>query len=293
MKARAEPYLMPDPGAVDHGGWHLRTLAGEEPLGADVLHWDYQTHLSLVAAVSVDRRSILDTCMLGDDTALDVQVFAHSSHTNARMLITSVPVPAQDSYDLAVEAELPGDTLGGRLAIDTLVVAQRPVPLGPISAHRQGSILWRQRHHTHLEGEGSRFPTDAFSFAVVFPDAKNAMWRLSIDDSDPERSFMASVRLALNTDSPAVQALLAGEAGDPLVGMIRWDVLRQLIFLGLRSDWLDDVRSDPEDPSLAGVVTAAIRAVFPHDPPTAVRARLIQTPHAVESAIQNHERLAR
>ena len=296
MKARAAPYLVPTPESVNHAGWHLRTPLGEVPLGAEVAHWDYQTRLGLVAAVSVDRRSILDQCKLGDATTLEIQVFAHSSHTNARGLASAIEVPPQAVYDLAVEIDLAGHTLGGRLTLETMLVARAPEPMAPIAAQRAGSILWRQKHHTHLEGEGARFPTDAYSFSSVFPQAPNALWRLSIDDSDPLRSFMGSVRLALNTDSPEIKALLTGsdpEQSPPLVRMIRWDVLRQLIYFGLRSDWLDDSVPDPEDPSLASVIAGSIRSVFPHDPPSAVCARLIEAPDVVEIAIQDHERLAR
>jgi hypothetical protein len=296
MRARAEPYLVPKRDAVNHAGWHLRTPLGEEPLRGEVIHWDYQTRLSLVAAVSVDRRSILADCGLDDPSVLEVQVFAHSSHTNAREMVASVRVPPQSTYDLAVEIDLFGQSLGGRLTLETLLVVQEPIPLVPIAARRSASILWRQSHHTHLEGEGARFPTDAYSFVSVVPESPHAMWKLTIDDSDPERSFMACVRLALNTDAAEVQNLLAGtspEQSEPLVRTIRWDVLRQLIYFGLRSDWIHDVRVDSSDPSLAGVIIGTIWSVFPHDPPSAVRARLGQSPHTIESAIQEYARLAR
>lgn len=293
MKTKVAPFKTSPDSAVRHAGWHLVTNEGEEPLGEDVRAWDYQTTLTVSAAVSIEREELLRRCELHDASDLRVIVLAKSDHTNARGVVASVEVPHQARYDLAVTAVLPGHSLGGRLDLVTQLVALSPVGETPLSAQRRGSILWQTRHRTHLEGAGSRFPTDAADFAVVRPQLKNAAWFLQVDTTDPELSFMSAVRLTLNSGLGEVQRLLAG-SGDAdvklLMRTIRWDVTRQLIDAALDWDAIEDSPADFDATTVSGVLRSLLAQVWPHESPSLLRHRRSDDRQLFETEIQHFAR---
>lgn len=294
MKQTIAPFAVPSTDVVNHGGWRLGTADGEISLPVDVEHWDYQTVLRLSAPVSVDRARALDEAGLSPDTDLAVLVTVRSDHTGCQRRVALVAVPPQARYDLAIEFELDGHDLGGRLDLDTLLVATAPVPARALAARRPASILWRARHRTHLEGQSSRFPTDSAEFALSRPSQADAGWVLQVDLTDPDASFMSSVRLTLNSGQPIVQDLLRG-ASDLRTAFLRrainWDVTRQLALAALSSADVHDGPPDPDATSVAGVLRNILAAVWPHDEPTVLRRRLQDDPGSLEVHLQSQTRL--
>lgn len=294
MKRTAIPFRQAPESAVDHSGWTIADASGEQPLPLDVPHWDYQTTLNLLSAVSVKRTDVLQHCQLGPASALAVAVIGRSDHTGARGLLSCIAVPPQDTYDIAVEIELPGHSLGGRLDLETMLILQEADTPGPLGPRRPGSILWRTRHRAHLEGTASRFPTDTSDFTRTRPTLAHAAWHLHVDATYPDVAFMAAVRLTLNTGSPLIERMLSGP-GDAearrTLAVLRWDVTRQLVMHALRLEEVDDAPADHEDSTLAGVLRSLLAVIWPHDPPSALRERLARNPELLEIAIQHHVRL--
>ena len=110
---------------------------------------------------------------------------ARSSHTNAELLAARLDVPLSDTFDLAVELCLEGHELGGRLTLETLLVATSPKPLGPLAPQHPGSILWRRTHWSDLEGAGAQFPTDTIDFSstgrtLVRDGSCVSSWRIQV-----------------------------------------------------------------------------------------------------------------
>lgn len=294
MKETIAPFAVPSPDVVDHGGWRLTGVDGEHPLPADVEHWDYQTVMTLSAPVSVDRLRALEEASLEEDSELAVLVTIRSDHTGSQRRVALIPVPPQARYDLAIEFDLEGADLGGRLDLNTFLVAIVPVPTTKLGARRPGSVLWRTRHRTHLEGTSSRFPTDSADFSLSRPAQASAGWALHIDLSDPVASFMSSVRLTLNSGQAPIQDLLKGVSDprtDLLRDTIRWDVTRQLAFAALASDEVRDGPPDPDATTIAGVLRQVLATIWPHDEPTVLRRKLEAEPEAVEVQLQAHTRL--
>lgn len=291
MKRPIAPFRLPPEGAVQHAGWHLTGPEGDTLLPAEMEHWDYQTTLSLNAAVSVDRRTVLEACDLDPASELGVVVTAHSTHTRIEERVARLTIPKQDRYDLAVHLELPGQWLGGRLRLRSCLVALEPVPLSPVAPALPGSILWTVDHRTDLQGIGAQFPTDASDFKVTRPSAHRAAWDLQIDVTDPDALFMSSARLTLNSGIDAVKRLLDGstdEVTQQLQRTLRWDVLRQMVMLGLMSDDVAHRAVDPEAVSVAGVLRNAIAQVWPREDPETIRGWLVNDPARVERDLQHH-----
>lgn len=293
MRVPVVPFLTPPDTAISHGGWFLTTVDGDIALPQEMPHWDYQTVLEVAAAVSVDRRAVAEACELKWESGLAVLVLARSSHTNAELVAVKLDVPLSDEFDLAVEIRLDGRELGGRLTLETLLVATNPRALSPLAPQHPGSILWRQSHWTDLEGEGSQFPTDTIDFAAAGRNA-HAGWELRIDLSDPDSSFMSAARLTLNSGHVAVAKLLKGEKDertDQLLRTLNWDITRQMVHRALQSEEVAALDVDAEASSVTGILRNLLGAIWPLESVLTLRRWYDQEPARIEARIQDHCRL--
>lgn len=291
MKVPVVPFLVPPTDAVSHGGWHVSTPDGERPLPPEIAYWDYQTTLDLVAAVSVDRTLISETCALAPDTGFEVLVTAHSDHTRTQRPVARIEVPLHDHFDLAVGFTLPGFELGGRLTLDTLLVVTDPKPTAKFAPSRPGSIIWSARQRTQLEGIGAQFPTDSADFTLTRGGRSAAGWELTIDASDPDALFMAAVRLTLNSGNPAIVKMMEGgrdERSAQLRRTLTWDVTRQLVLVALSLDEVVTADFDQGAVSVTGVLRNLLAAVWPKDDPIIVRNWLASNPPRIELTLQHH-----
>jgi hypothetical protein len=290
MRVPIVPFLRPSAAAVSHGGWFLTTVNGDTPLPAEITHWDYQTVLELAAPVSVDRETVTQGCDLEWDSGLAVLVTARSSHTNAEVLAQRLEVPARKAFDLAVEVSLEGSSLGGRLTLETLLVATDPKPKGPLAPQEPGSILWRTKHWTDLEGMGAQFPTDTGDFSQTSWDGR-AGWELRIDLSDPEARFMSAARLTLNSGNPAIARLLKGERDDrtdQLLRTLNWDITRQIVVRALETEEVIGHEVDAEAVSVVGVMRNLLAVIWPHESVITLKRWRESEPSRLEVRIQHH-----
>jgi hypothetical protein len=260
-----------------------------------VPHWDYQTTLQLAAPVSVDRQAVTDACHLDRASGLAVLVMARSSHTNAEVLAARLDVPMADTFDLAVELQLDGTELGGRLTLSTLLVVTEPSPLDRLAPQQAGSIIWRTSHWTDLEGVGTQFPTDTIDFAAAGLDP-DAGWQFRIDLSEPDARFMSAARLTLNSAHPAIVRLLAG-AKDPgteqLLRTLNWDITRQMVFAGLDSGDVVGLDIDHDATSVAGVVRNLLGRIWPTVSTATLRQWQQTDPSRIEVHLQHNVKLVK
>lgn len=290
MRVPVVPFLVPPSTAISHGGWYLSTTSGDIALPNELPHWDYQTVLELAAPVSVDRREVTRACNLEWDSGLAVLVLARSSHTNAELVGARLDVPLNENFDLAVNLKLESRALGGRLTLETMLVATAPNPLTPLAPQNPGSILWRQSHWTDLEGAGAQFPTDTMDFGATGRDSR-AGWELRIEMTDPEARFMSAARLTLNSGHPAVAKLLRGEKDEgteQLLRTLNWDVTRQMTYLALQSDEIAALDIDPDAHSVAGVLRNLLATVWPMESVLTLRHWLEHQPNRLEVHLQHH-----
>lgn len=295
MKRPIVPFLTPHDAAVSHGDWLLQSAEGDLPLPKEVPHWDYQTTLHLAAPVSVDRVAVTDACHLDRASGLAVLVMAKSSHTNAELLAARLDLPMADTFDLAVELQLDGAELGGRLTLSTLLVVTEPKPLDRLAPQHPGSIIWRTSHWTDLEGVGTQFPTDTVDFVAAGLDP-DAGWQFRIDLSDPDARFMSAARLTLNSGLPAVVRLLAGakDAGtDQLLRTLNWDITRQMVFAGLDSDDVVGLDIDFDATSVAGVLRNLLGRIWPTVSTATLREWRRSDPSRIEIHLQHNAKLVK
>jgi len=199
--------------------------------------------------------------------------------------VLKLDLPDLEHYDLALDLRLQGSWLGGRLTIETTIVALECEPLAKGAATSPGSILWTTRHDTVLEGHGGLFPTDVENFQSTRPDHADAPWVLAVQTDDLDALFAASVRLSLNTALPGVEKMLSRPDKDESIALARLlelDVTRQLVGIALSSEEVLARPIDPEATALGDVLRLLVSRVWPRASTTTLRGWRDSSPERIE-----------
>jgi hypothetical protein len=292
MRVPIFPFLTPPDRLIDHAGWQLTMSDGSiSPLPTDLNVWDYQTVLEFTGLLSIARTAVLEACQLGNQSGLSVLVTAHSDWTSTEQTVGLLELGDLDVIDADLRFQLPGEQLGGRLTLNTILVASNPVPEGPLAPAQVGSILWRTQHRTRLQGTTGQFPTDAVDFKKLYPEDPEAGWVLTIEMNDLDALFTSAARLTVNSGHPDIQQLLAG-SGDPQADLLsrtmRWDVTRQMVMLALTSDDVLGADFDPEATSVGGILRNLLARIWPDTSPATVVFWWTLDPSRVERRIQSY-----
>lgn len=294
MKVTVAPFYVPSAASISHGPWSY----GDDslPLPRLIEAWDYQAQLRLAAGMTLDMASLWEESKLKPTSRLQVLVIAKSSSTKIERCVLKLDLPQLDHYELTMEVVLDGAWMGGRLSLDTQVIAIEPIPAAPGSAIEPGSILWTARYDTVLEGHGGLFPTDTEDFSQTRPQHKDAPWVLSIDHDDLEALFSASVRLTLNSHSRPVAAMLADPNADEpihLARVLELDITRQLALVALSSV---DVLTRPinaESVDLGDVLRLLVSRIWPNVSTASLQGWRVDRPERLELDIQQFVRAFR
>lgn len=295
MKIQVAPFLVPNHDSVVHRGWALDLSGATRPLPSQLTTWDYQTELSVAGSILVHRAMVMSQAGLAPESDLEVLVMVRSSTTKIERNVLKLDVPNRESYELPCTFVLSGSELGGKLTIETLLVARNPIAGSSLSPSRPGSVLWRDTHSTMVEGLGGQFPTDAEDFSTTRPRESKAAWVLRVDSYDMDALFMSAVRLTVNSGLPAMKKLLQGST-DPatvlLARVLDMDVTRQLVQLALKSEEVVAAEVDHESMVLSGVLRSLLAQLWPAVNPTTLRTWASDFPERIELQIQNARRLS-
>jgi hypothetical protein len=289
LKIPVVPFLTPPEGTVLHGDWRLRTSDGDVELPRELPHWDYKTKMAVSAPLFIDRTAATESCGLERNSGLAVLVLASSNHTRVEERVALVPCALIDDVELEVECLLDGALLGGRLTLETQLVVTDPRPTNRLAAQHPGSILWKSRRWTDLEGSGTQFPTEAIPFGAAGLDP-GAGWHLKIDTADPDARFAAAVRLTLNSDQPAIRLIQEGArdaATQRLLRTLHWDITRQMVQVALATDEVVDLEVDFEGSSVSQVLRNLLGRLWPSHSPETLRQWAANDPSRIEVPIQH------
>ena len=256
-------YLRPDAGAISQHRWTVR-VGGREVAGSTVHGWDYSTPVHVRFTCRVDSAALLDAINLGDDARIRLLLRWRSTASGIRGVSEGTIVGEGDSLD---ELALDGAELGGDLLIDAvLILDSAGTAPGTLAPHRPGSVLWSLRKKLELEGDRERFPVELISFRRAGLRGPKGTWSLKWDSHDLEHAVGSALRLQMNLDHPMAQAA-AKAPDDPknkeLIGVLRWDVTRQLIAAALDDEENFHTLDDWPERTLGAALAARIRTVFP------------------------------
>lgn len=289
QSARTVPFLRAARKRVQPAGWMLH---GEKPerLEDAIPWWDPATDLHMSRRVKVDAGGLRADCGLPDSAVIRLVAAWHCQGTSLRDGCPPILLPERGSAEHVLELWMDARRLAGDLSLRTAVVlVSNPEP-GPLSAVLPGTVLWEDRLELRLEGGGSRFPIDVFSFAesgADFPDG--AAWRLDWDPENLELPVLGGMQLMLNSAHPAVAKAIA-QPEEPVskmfLALLHFEVARSLLQGALsREEFVSD-HVWPSD-SIGRSMQLLLKTRLPEWQPSALRQLLLQDPDQFVSVLQD------
>ncbi|WP_157692869.1 hypothetical protein [Pedococcus dokdonensis] len=141
-----------------------------------------------------------------------------------------------DEYLASSDASIDVDVPAGAVALE-LKMTCHVVLKGSRAAHGHTATLSGSRlaesptTRLVLEGDASRFPTEALSFNDLRWEP--AAWSVRIDVDDMNDAFRGAVRLVLNTDHPVGAGLAAADPKTygALGSVVRIDIVRAILLV--------------------------------------------------------------
>lgn len=189
--------------------------------------WDYQSSVTFSTRVNVDWDGLKKTIGVDDPEPLRLIAVADCRATSRRLV--GERAVRVDGEETVISVKAPQGALADSVTLYAALVTtseiadeSREGKLFPAGAR----IAQSRDLRVVLEGDGSRFPTEAVSFGRL--GLEPALWSIRITALDLESSFLGSTRLLVNNDIPQAQALITGEDGR-LLHLLQMDIARQVI----------------------------------------------------------------
>jgi len=283
-------YVTPPPNCVQPSDW-LVVPSGCEPLGNPLIiqHWQYAMNIVVERTLSVRLADLRSGARLRQNDTIWVIISWTSTATG---LQGASPRRALVDGANELQVEIPGVEIGGTLKLRTVVAAAVGESKGrdPLAAHRPGSTLWADSHETLLEGDSSRFPTEALGFEANGVGSRNTAWRVNVNTSDLDAPALSAIQVVLNTEHPVYRRLTENaEGADALVTrqFLAYDVARQLVAAALVQE--DLVATEYERGSIGAILRARLRDYFGHegDEVTPLRQRWASSPADIDAELQS------
>lgn len=262
MRAVARPYMVAAERSVRCAAWSAH-IHGEEIVDiAEYPDWDYFTAVRLKRRIHIDWASFSSSTGIENLDELAIVVTWKSSWTGLR---GATEPEALVEGDNVLAIEIPGESLGGQLVLETQVLLrQEHRRNSQLVAKRQGSILWSDLQTVSLEGQGSRFPLVALAFSQAnIGGGRSGLWSLAISTDDLESSALGALRVHVNAEHRAAAAMLQPELSDAArltMQFMYFDIARQLLSFGIEHEDLDLERDF--GPDSLGAVLVGLARVF-------------------------------
>lgn len=268
------------------------TPAGQEPLSnpVAVAAWQYTTDLLVERLITCDSRVLREQAGLASSDELRAVVTWTSTSTG---LQGSSGVVSLKNGVNEVSVTIPGVETGGSLKLRTVIAAgvKADAQRQDLAASRSGAVLYTDDWIVHLEGDASRFPTEALSFSATGLGDPGTAWRLIVDTSDLDASALAAIRLIVNTDTEAhhrLTNLADTEQAEITRRFMSYDVARQLVLAGLAQEELTSIEYEPG--SVGSVLRSRLKGYFgaEGDAVEPLRARWLLAPADIDAELQRH-----
>ena len=209
-KLRVFPHRQIGPSAIKFEGWHVRVgQAPEMPVAGYLPNFDYSSEMQFGFRAKLSLDQIRSSVGIDNQSTLAFYLLVDCENSNVRFKEV-VTVAEGEEFDCWLT--VPPGQLASKVKLERGLVLDE---LGSSdvwdSPKRRGALLFSDDPwFVQLEGDATRFPTQAIDFAADRLPEK-AAWKLQISYDDPNQPFNSAVRLLINTRHPAHNALLAAE----------------------------------------------------------------------------------
>ncbi|QCV94187.1 hypothetical protein [Acidipropionibacterium acidipropionici] len=229
---RLLPFRVVLPPAVSYDAPTLEVEGRRFGPGDQVTGWNYITDATVRGRLTIDPAKVMAQSGLSPDDGMRrlLAVLRVDCPSTGRRYLWAKPVgPEQMTVDVAVE--VPAGETAKDLEVRYEVVLDGPDgPAGDNrAAYLKGSRLFvgDDLYRFRLEGDSALFPVEAVKFrGGEFP--VGSAWLVKFQAEDLNAPFLGSVRLFVNRDHPAAEALLGAESTLAQPIMIR-DILLQML----------------------------------------------------------------
>ncbi|WP_181311185.1 hypothetical protein [Nocardioides campestrisoli] len=256
-KTRLLPYRTVGADDVTWGGWWFERNGLREPLPDLLPGWDYASEERIGLNVALEGARLLAATGF---TQVDVveAVAVADCPSMLRRFVARKRLSRDDQQQVELVIELPPGEVAQKLELSAFLLLAEDIPPERRTATRRGSRLATgPERNVLLEGDASRFPTEAVSFSTL--RLENAPWTLNAVFDDMSDSFMGSVRLLVNEDHELGRAVLA-PAVDPLLrARLQLEILRSLVALASTQEVTE---SDDFPPDSIGEVVDSMCRLF-------------------------------
>lgn len=260
----AMPFLQAPPAAIEVSEWSVQTFDGHDwvELGAKLPGWDPLRTLFIRRSAIVDADAVKSSCQLHLEDRLRLCVIVWSRDAFVRRCLYRSEPLVSGTVQFPVACTIDGGDVAGEIEITTELVLEAPSASShPFAPQMAGSRLWSHTHYVEIEGAGSQFPVEAGDFArMPWLPSQQAPWHLEIDASDLESPFLGSVRLFLNSSTPAMREI---DKHPSVRSLINYDVARCLVLSIITDEMFEHGADRFPRRSLGAVVRNLARAFFP------------------------------
>lgn len=277
--------------------WMIDIHGRSEVATALLPGWDYSVPVRFQCTVKVDVDEVQSQCELPPDAEIGLTATLDCSSTFLRMTVPPVKVTSSERYDIAIAPQ--SSDIAGSVRLDLcLILLHGGAAQSRLAATVPGSVLWREepdaRTRIALEGDATRFPTEARDFTSSGLFDPNAAWYLDLDLAQLDASPMHSVRLVVNEAHPGMAKVIRGDDDPEVVAIssaMYWDVARRMIHMALdQREFVESWGHFSED-SIGLVVEQLLKRVFPHDDASTLHGEREFNPDRFESRLQGRLRL--
>ncbi|MDK8663203.1 hypothetical protein [Corynebacterium coyleae] len=188
------PYLTPDSNTIDATGWRILEGGEWKDLQDFLPSWSQGTDILLERTIEIDLERLFRQSRLPGRSSLSICVTWIGDTSKIRRKVFRKSL---NSEVITVQVRLPGDEIGGRIAIETsLIVGAHIEAVHPWIAHEVGSVLLSERSMLTLEGDGATFPMAVVDFSEsIYPD--DASWFLRTSSEMGDR-FSSTFQVLIN-----------------------------------------------------------------------------------------------